>query len=119
MYNWRKLSDSDRRYVLTERKVRRFPWHAPPHFQYEEGKKDFLITAACYEHKPVIGGSSARMAGCESDLIEICADNECRLYAWTVLPNHYHLLAQTERIKDVVASLGQYHGRSSYCWNGE
>jgi putative transposase len=119
MYNWRKLSQEDRERVLKERKIRRFPWHAPPHFKYEEGKKDFLITAACYEHKSIIGKSSARMADCESDLIQLCSDKGCKLYAWAILPNHYHLLIETEHIDEVLASLGHYHGRSSYNWNGE
>src|SRR5687767_11705213 len=118
MYNWRKLSETDREYVLNERKARRFPWHAPPHFKYE-GKKDFLITAACFEHKHIIGKLPERMSGCESDLRELCADNASKLYAWAILPNHYHLLLNTESIDAVLAALGKYHGRSSYLWNGE
>ncbi len=101
MYNWRRLSDTDRRYVLNERKVRRFPWHAPPHFKYT-GERKFLITAACFEHKHVIGKSFERMIECESQLISIATDHSSKLFAWCVLPNHYHLLVQTE--KSIISS---------------
>ena len=116
MYNWRKMSDSDRDHVVKERKIRRFPWHAPPHFDYE-GDLRFIITAACYEHKPIIGSSKERMAECESKLIEIC--QYVKLFAWCILPNHYHLLIQTNAIKDFLASIGKFHGSSSHQWNGQ
>jgi putative transposase len=118
MYNWRKLSEADRQHVLKERKIRRFPWHAPPHFEYE-GEKRFLLTSACYEHRPVIGTSSQRMSECESDLLKLCSDLNARLFAWCVLPNHYHLLLQTDIIEQVLKAIGRFHGSSSYRWNGE
>jgi putative transposase len=118
MYDWRRLSDPDRQWLLDQRKARRFPWHAPPHFEYE-GEQRFLITAACYEHKHVIGKNSGRMAECESRLIELCSEMETELFAWCVLPNHYHLLLQTDIIKLVLGALGKFHGSSSYRWNGE
>jgi putative transposase len=118
MYDWRKMSKADRDHVLNERKVRRFPWHSPPHFEYE-GEPQFLITAACFEHKHIIGKSSDRMTECESDLIKICSEFGSKLYAWCVLPNHYHLQLRTGVIKELLAALGKFHGSSSFRWNGE
>lgn len=118
MYNWRKMSQPDREWVLKQRKVRRFPWHAPPHFDYE-GEERFLISAACYEHKHVIGKSAERMSECESALIDLFRENEAQLFAWCVLPNHYHYLIQTERIPEILSAIGKFHGSSSYRWNGE
>jgi len=36
-----------------------------------------------------------------------------------VLPNHYHLLAETPDLKQLKKELGKLHGRTSYEWNLE
>lgn len=37
-----------------------------------------------------------------------------------MLPNHYHLIVQTSRIREFQKqSLGKFHGSSSYRWNGD
>jgi putative transposase len=119
MYSWRKMSDAERAKVLKERKARKVAWHAPPHFEYE-GNVRFIVTAACYEHKHIIGKSPERMAECETKLIETCEDFGVELFAWCVLPNHYHLLIQTDNIKEFQKEgLGKFHERSSFRWNGE
>jgi putative transposase len=118
MYEWRKMTDDQRAAALTERKARRLPWHAPPHFEYA-GEQRFIVSAACFEHTPVIGVSTERMVECESALIQICEDLDVRLYAWCVLPNHYHLLVKTDAIKELLRSIGKFHGSSSYRWNSE
>ena len=118
MYNWRKMKPQERERALKERKVYRRPWHSPPHFEYE-GEKDFILTAACFEHKPIIGATSRRMIECEEGILKVCALVNAILYAWCVLPNHYHFLIRTERIKEVLRLIGQFHGSSSFRWNGE
>jgi Transposase and inactivated derivatives len=89
----------------------------PPHFEYE-GDCRFLITAACFEHTHIIGKSANRTAECESELLNICDKSE-ELYAWCVLPNHYHLLLRTANINEILKQLGKFHGASSYRWNGD
>jgi len=118
MYDWRQMSEVERSRAFRERIVRRYPWHAPPHFEYA-GEQRFLVTAACFEHKPIIGKSPDRMLECESSLIELCGEIEAHLYAWCILPNHYHLLIRTADIKAVLKRIGKFHGSSSYRWNGE
>lgn len=118
MYNWRKMNADERARVLKERKVYKRPWHAPPHFEYE-GLKKFIITAACFEHGPVIGKSAQRMSECEAGLLSICDEIGVQTFAWCVLPNHYHLLIQTDQIKKFLYRLGKFHGASSFRWNGE
>lgn len=118
MYQWRKLTDSERKYALELRRARHLPWHTPPHLDFELAKQ-YLVSASCYEHASVIGKSPERMTECESDVLGICREFSSRLYAWCILPNHYHVLLRTDRIKELRASLGQFHGRSSYRWNGE
>ena len=71
MYDWRKMDVGEREKVLAIRKGRKLPWHSPPHLEFE-GNVSFIISAACFEHAPIIGKTPERMAECESVLLEIC-----------------------------------------------
>jgi REP-associated tyrosine transposase len=104
--------------ILKLRQSQRRPWHSPPHLDLDANLQ-YLVTAACYEHECIIGKSSDRMTECEDELLKVVHELCSATYAWCVLPNHYHLLLKTERIKDVRRALAQLHGRSSYCWNSE
>src|SRR5712691_5861357 len=95
MYDWRKMKPEEREWILAVRRSRHHPWHSPPHLDFD-GECQYLISAACYEHVAVIG----KNPGC-------------------VLPNHYHVLLKTGQIKKLRAELEQFHGRSSFAWNGE
>ena len=59
------------------------------------------------------------MTDCEAEVLQICREFGSETHAWCILPNHYHLLLRTERIKELRRELGQFHGRSSFSWNGE
>lgn len=119
MYRWRKLTEEERVEALLERKARKVPWHAPPHREYA-GEIRFIITATCFEHKPIIGISPERLAECEDGLIKLCESCGVQLYAWSVLPNHYHLLIQTDDVRQFQSkALGKFHGLTSFKWNNE
>ena len=116
MYDWRRMTDVERQQVLNERRAKKLPWHSPPHFDYE-GTHKYLISAACYEHAFIIGKNSERLTECEQNLISVC-QRFCRfLYAWCILPNHYHTVVQTARIKELRNALGEFHGQSAFRWN--
>ncbi len=66
MYLWRKMNEKQREDALEYRRLRRFPKHAPPHFDFE-GEHQYLVTAACYEHAHIIGKSPDRMTDCEAE----------------------------------------------------
>ena len=68
-YLWRRLNPAQRKELLAYRKLMRRPWHRPPHF--EQGIRHFLLTAACYEHRVVIGRSAARMAEFSMELLKV------------------------------------------------
>ncbi len=91
--------------------------HSPPH--EDRGNRDYHISAACYEHKPFIGFSPERMAAFEQELIAVFLENHNLVFAWCVLPNHYHALIKAEHIETTLKGLGNLHGRTSYGWNGE
>jgi len=55
----------------------------------------------------------------EADLLEKCNDFCLAIHAWCILPNHYHVVVKSERIKELRHGLGLFRGRSSFTWNGE
>ncbi len=117
MYEWRKMTPEQREEALESRKAHKRPWHSPPH---RMGKNTlYHITAACYEHKPIIGQSPERMAEFESELIKSVTMHGEKILAWCVLPNHYHLQSDSDCVKDTIREIGLLHGRTSFKWNQE
>lgn len=119
MYEWRKLTAPQRKRVVALRKEREFPWHRPPHLR---GSGWYHLSAACYEHAPIVGLSEARMTAFTQDLLcvisETCGADA--LAAWCVLPNHYHLLVLTKSpLPVIIRALAELHGRTSRNWNLE
>ncbi|MCP4645371.1 MAG: hypothetical protein GY851_33315 [bacterium] len=41
------------------------------------------------------------------------------IVAWSVMPNHYHALIETESLEDTLRGIAQLHGRTSFRWNQE
>jgi putative transposase len=117
MYRWRGMTAKQRDETLKFRKEHHLPFHNPPHCESDCGL--YLITAACFEHKPVIGKSPERMTAFESDLLCTLQENCRMICAWTVLPNHYHVLVDVADVIGLLRRLGQLHGRTSFKWNGE
>src|SRR5438045_2982014 len=97
MYNWRKLTPEQRIEILEYRKNQRLPYHSPPHRAGRWTDK-YLVSAACYEHKPIIGTSVRRMTDFEASVLAI-ASLHGTVHAWAVLPNHYHLLVTTPEVE--------------------
>ncbi len=94
MYDYRKLTLEEQWDVVQERRGKHQPWHSPPH-RHVSGNVSYLVTAACYEHVPVIGQTSQRMSECEEGVLEACREVCAEIHAWCILPNHYYLLVQT------------------------
>jgi putative transposase len=117
MYHWRQLSPRHRQEVLQTRQRSRKPWHSPPHYTSETDL--YMITAACYEHRPILGESPERMSQFEDDLLGTVRDVATDIFAWNLLPNHYHLLLRSIDIRGLLKRLGRLHGRTSFRWNGE
>lgn len=111
------MTPEEREAVLKERQSRHVPWHGPPH--YESETAFYLLTAACYEHLPIIGCTPQRMARFESDWLETLDEHCYTVFAWVVLPNHYHSLLHARDLKGLLKAVGQLHGRTSFRWNGE
>jgi putative transposase len=118
MYDWRRMTPEERGQVLSARKRAGLPWHCPPHNE-SDSQQQLLVSAACYEHARIVGMSAARLGECERQILAVCRPLSEEIFAWCVLPNHYHVLLQASRITDLLAALGEFHGRSSHRWNGQ
>ena len=59
------------------------------------------------------------MAEFESQLIESLAEACRQVFAWTVLPNHYHAIVHAADLDRLLRAVGQVHGGASFRWNGE
>ena len=117
MYRWRRMTPQQRQAAIQSRKCQHVPWHAPPHYESESGH--YLLTAACYEHRSTIGLTPQRMAQFESDWLETLGKHCHAIFAWVLLPNHYHALVHARELDALLKALGQLHGRTSFRWNGE
>jgi len=118
MYYWRDATDKQREEIREYRRLHRFPKHSPPHFD-DSHERNYLLNGTCYEHKPVIGVSYSRMSDYESELLETVSKFTTEIWAWCILPNHFHVFLKTARMKELRSTLGQLHGRTSFKWNGE
>src|SRR5690606_7220216 len=93
-------------------------WHGPPH---RDGWQTdmYHITAACYEHAPIIGATDERMDAFTRLMLKSFEEARATVHAWCVLPNHYHAFTSTLDLSGCIGSLGQLHGRTSRFWNIE
>ncbi len=118
MYNYRFMSPTERELVVRRRRALHLPLHSPPH-GVMGFTNQYFITAACYEHAPIIGTTPERLSQCEEQLLDVCREHGSRIYGWCVLPNHYHVLFSCPDVRIVARELGRFHGRSSFQWNLE
>lgn len=116
MYDYRKLSPADRKVVLANRRECRLPLHAPPH--YPDGRQTYIVTVACYEHQPLIDPERRRLAFQEELLDQLQTQPWASVWAWVILPNHYHLLATLDLAK-FRKWIRIFHSRLATVWNRE
>jgi putative transposase len=53
------------------------------------------------------------------NLLDALATCTSQIFAWCVLPNHYHTLVEARDVKKLLYQLVRLHGRSSFDWNDE
>jgi putative transposase len=114
-YEYRNMTPDERATVVEYRRSRGYPLHSPPH-PYREGGW-YIITAANYEHKPIIQSAERRTAFEDQLLTALSRTGE--VGAWVILPNHYHVLMMVESLDVLSVALKQLHGTTSRVWNLE
>src|SRR5688500_4563532 len=114
-YRWRQRTDKERAELLERRKCRAHPWHRPPH---RVGSTHvYHLSASGYEHASHIGVSVRRMQRFCEQLVATLTEHASAVYAWCVLPNHYHALVHTSDVIATICGLGRLHGQTSFTWN--
>lgn len=116
MYTYRKMCEQQKKDVIAYRKLQKLPLHSPPHF--EDGIKTYLITAAIYEHRMIMCDEKRRIELQEYLIDTISQIDNSMIFAWTVLPNHYHILLKTD-LSLVRKTLSRIHNGFSTRWNRE
>ncbi len=117
MYNWKNLTEEQKNEIIKTRKIQKLPWHSPLHI--DSGDKNYMLTASCYNHEHRIGFTYNRMQEFEASLLKVINEYSSEIFAWCILPNHYHVLIRTSKIKELIANIGKLHGRISFLWNKE
>jgi putative transposase len=115
-YEYRKLSPKEREEVVNYRRERGYPLHAPPHPFRAAGA--YLISAANFEHEPVMK-SAKRRTEFETRLLKAIMEIADEIVAWVILANHYHILLYVQSLNHVSTALQHLHGTTSREWNIE
>jgi len=115
-YEYRRLTPEERATLLEQRRARGYPPHSPPHPVVD--RPFYLLTAACYEHKPHMMASQRRRQLLDAH-VEQFRQAGGELVAWAVLPNHYHVLAGVADVAVLGELFRATHGRLSRQWNME
>ena len=104
------MTPEEREQVVRERKERGYPLHSPPHFKGVAGY--YLITAACYQHQRVFNTPDllSLLMDC---LFERLKQAKLDVFAWVFLPNHYHIVVDTDDISFVGEALRKAHSKSA------
>jgi len=115
VYDYRRMTAEERERIVRERRERGFPLHAPPHLQGVAG--EYLITAACYEHCHVFE-SPDELSWLTEVFLSTMKEVGFSCMAWVFLPNHYHLLLETQDLSPVGEVLRKLHSRTATRING-
>ena len=116
MYDYRRRSREEKQRIVDERIARGYPAHQPPH-TIRDGHL-YLLTAACYEHRPHIHSAERRQT--VLDLLRGQCDKQgILIHAWVILATHYHTLAELTDLTVLGDIFRRVHGRTSHDWNAE
>lgn len=91
-----------------------FKIHRPPHY-YLDDTIYFLSSGTLY--KTHFFGSDTHKAIIQNLLGECLKEDKCGLYAWTILPNHYHLLLKITKGVDLAVFVRKLHSKSAIAIN--
>lgn len=116
MYKYRSMTPEEQKKVVEERWAKGVPIHKPPHF-IESGQL-YLLTAACYEHKPIMQIGERRQQ-LQQTMLGLAPEFDLPIHAWVVLNNHYHLLAEVLCADTLSKFFQKLHGGLAFLWNGE
>ena len=115
-YLYRKLTPEQQAEIVQYRRSQGHPWHTPPH--PHEGARLFLLTGACFEHRPVMDTPHRRDEWQKKLIGGMESHDEWEVRAYVILPNHWHVLACVE-LEAFGRWLGRLNNGTSTQWNRE
>jgi putative transposase len=115
VYDYRKMTPAEKEHTLQSRRERGAPLHAPPHLLGVAG--EYLISAACYEHRPIFE-QPKDLSWLADEVLESLDSAQLPCAARVFLPNHYHVLLQTEDLRIASEVLRLLHSRMATAING-
>ncbi|MBI3097751.1 MAG: transposase [Planctomycetes bacterium] len=116
MYAYRRMTPDERKAVVEERRRLGRPWHSPPHWGGEAGT--YIVSAACYEHRQRLTTPSRLTAFSDALIRRTLGGSEVEVFAWIVLPSHYHVLLRVD-LSPLRRRIGRLHNGTSTQWNRE
>jgi len=116
MYNYRKMTPSQREAIIQIRRERGLPLHSPLHLSQYPGQ--YFITAACFEHRRFFDDPEL-LDWLSSEILASIEDTGIVTRAWVFLPNHYHLLIQHDEQKAICEILRKAHSRLATTLNSQ
>lgn len=90
--------------------------HQPHHLYIDD--HIYFISIHIYENQPILVLPS-RKSELKKKLDDEIVKNGCKIIAWVILDNHYHLLMNVERGEDLKRIFKLTHGSTSFRWNKE
>jgi putative transposase len=115
-YEYRKMTPEERRGIVLARTQLGYPYHGVPHLHHTAGV--FMISAACFEHAPILW-SPGRRSAFEDRILLSLKEEGIELDAWAILTTHYHLLLQTPDYEKLPTFIRRLHNGTSFEWNRE
>ena len=88
--------------------------HAPVH-RFDDAGTYFITGATLY--KQHFFRKPAHLDALQGELFADAQLHECRLQAWSLFSNHYHLVAQTENGQQLHDMLSRFHSKSAIAVN--
>jgi len=82
--------------------------HAPPH-RFREGNSVYFVTGAT-EKKQHFYRRRDRLDALRTRLFALAEQHECRLQAWALFSNHYHLVVSGSAVREMLTLLHTQEG---------
>jgi putative transposase len=115
VYDYRSMSEKEKKEILRTRRERDYPLHEPPHI--DSGPGIFLISSACYEHKPIFDTTDL-LTYLRDSVLDAFALEKFRCDAWVFMPNRHHVLVHADSLERLSEILRKLHARVATKING-
>jgi REP element-mobilizing transposase RayT len=88
------MTKAQQKEAIAYRLAMKHPLHAPPHFN--DCARTYLLSGANYMHAKIMRKTERQREFQEKLLCQMAKKIDAEVFAWCVLPNHWHLLARVD-----------------------